>query len=265
MTVISVLSAKSGVGVTTAALALALGWPTQRPVILAELDPLGGEIAAGYLGAAADQRRGLIELLASPAARSGDLGRDLPLHAQSLPESHAGWLRGLDGPAQAQGVPWAGLGEMLAQLPGVDVIADLGAVLPMDAQVRSGVDVSAVWLRSDIVLFAVRPTLPSVRLTASVLPVMRQLMTASGLGSDALGLLVTGPGPYSASEIGRQLEVPVVGVLPDSKAAGAVAWGMQIRGSVQRTDLIRKARDIASTVAEIAQQRRAMTTTGGGQ
>lgn len=264
MPVISVLSAKSGVGVTTTALALALGWPLERPAILAELDPMGGEIAAGYLGASADQRRGLIELLGSPAARAGDLGRDLPEHVQPLAESHAQWLRGLDGPSQASGVPWAGLGETFGQLEGVDVIVDLGAVLPIDAQSRAGVDLSAVWLRSDVVLYVLRPTLPSVRLASSVLPAMRQMMTSSGLGSDALGLLVTGPGPYSGGEISAQLGAPVVGELPDSKSAGVLAWGMAARGGAQRLDVVRKARAVAATVAEIAGQRRAMTTSGGG-
>ena len=43
---IALCSAKGAPGVTTSALALALSWP--RPVILAELDPAGGDVLAGY-------------------------------------------------------------------------------------------------------------------------------------------------------------------------------------------------------------------------
>ena len=43
---IAMTSAKGAPGVTTAALALALSWP--RRTVLAELDPAGGDVLAGY-------------------------------------------------------------------------------------------------------------------------------------------------------------------------------------------------------------------------
>ena len=41
---IALCSAKGAPGVTTSGLALALSWP--RPVVLAELDPAGGDVLA---------------------------------------------------------------------------------------------------------------------------------------------------------------------------------------------------------------------------
>ena len=43
---IALCSVKGAPGVTTSALALALSWP--RPVVLAELDPAGGDVLPGY-------------------------------------------------------------------------------------------------------------------------------------------------------------------------------------------------------------------------
>ena len=55
MAIVALLSAKGSPGVTTTALACALSW--RRRLVLAECDPAGGSILAGYLGGALEPAR----------------------------------------------------------------------------------------------------------------------------------------------------------------------------------------------------------------
>ncbi len=70
MAIIALVSGKGSPGVTTAALACTLTW--HRRLVLAECDPAGGSILAGYLGGALDGRRGIGEL-AVAELRDGNL------------------------------------------------------------------------------------------------------------------------------------------------------------------------------------------------
>lgn len=257
MALVSVLSAKSGYGVTTSALALALTWPGEYGSVVAELDPLGGDIAAGYLGAAHDPRRGVIELLATDAARAGDLGHDLAAQVQPLPGSRAGLLRGFDSPVQARSVPWGELGAVLSSANVGDVIADLGALLPIEGQVKAGVDIAPLWLQSDAIVLVVRPTLPSVRRTGQVLQAVREILRSAGSNDDPLCLLLVGDGSYSAGEISRQLQVPAAGAIGESPAAAALSWGKQVRG-LHRSSVLRDARSAGRHIHELAVRRAAL-------
>jgi hypothetical protein len=67
VTLIVMASAKGSPGVTTTALALATVWP--RQVLLAECDPVGGDIVAGFLRAAVPPSGGLLDV--ALAARRG--------------------------------------------------------------------------------------------------------------------------------------------------------------------------------------------------
>ena len=82
---IALCSAKGAPGVTTSGLALALSWP--RPVVLAELDPAGGDVLAGY-GRGELSAGGLADL--ELAARRGGLARHLDSQMLRLdPEGRA--------------------------------------------------------------------------------------------------------------------------------------------------------------------------------
>ena len=70
MAIIALVSAKGSPGVTTSALACALAW--HRRLVLAECDPAGGSILAGYLGGQLDGPRGIGEL-AVGELRDGNL------------------------------------------------------------------------------------------------------------------------------------------------------------------------------------------------
>ena len=48
MSLVALVSAKGSPGVTTTALALAGTWPENRRVLLAELDPAGGDLAPRF-------------------------------------------------------------------------------------------------------------------------------------------------------------------------------------------------------------------------
>jgi hypothetical protein len=126
MALIAVAADKGAPGVTTASVALAAVWP--RPVLLAECDPAGGDIAYGLPGADGtplDPRRGLLSL--AVAARRGLQPDQVWQHAQKL---HGGLdvLAGVSSAEQGAGLEalWDTVGGLLARIPQADVIADCG-------------------------------------------------------------------------------------------------------------------------------------------
>jgi hypothetical protein len=126
MALIAVAADKGAPGVTTASVALAAVWP--RPVLLAECDPAGGDIAYGLPGADGsplDPRRGLLSL--AVAARRGLQPDQVWQHAQKL---HGGLdvLAGVTSAEQGSGLEalWDTVGGLLARIPQADVIADCG-------------------------------------------------------------------------------------------------------------------------------------------
>src|SRR4051812_41743049 len=81
-----VTSGKAAPGVTTSAWALALSWP--RPLLVADCDPAGGDMAAGLLAGRIVVDRGLLSWSAAARrdlspAESADL---LTEHAAQVPE-----------------------------------------------------------------------------------------------------------------------------------------------------------------------------------
>lgn len=128
---VAMLSARGSPGVTTAALAMTLGW--SRPVVLAECDPAGGTIQAGYLAGALPAERGIGEL-AVALLRGDELsgswwGQLIDLHP---PHRRRLLLPGITDPVQAGalGPVWDRLADWFTspaytQL-GFDLIADCG-------------------------------------------------------------------------------------------------------------------------------------------
>ena len=129
MALIALVSAKGSPGVTTLAMALAQVWP--RRVLVAECDPAGGDIAAGYLGGQVDADRGLLNL--TVAARRTNLAAALPSQLVALDDTGSRCLLpGLQDPALAAGLAtwWDRLADLFAELgtgeAGTDVLADCG-------------------------------------------------------------------------------------------------------------------------------------------
>ncbi|MCI0686676.1 MAG: hypothetical protein L0Y54_05480 [Sporichthyaceae bacterium] len=126
MALICVAADKGSPGVTTTALCLGAAWP--RAAVVAELDPAGGDLlyrTVGEDGGPLDPELGLLSLVA--AARHRIPPGEVLAHCHRL---HGGLpvLAGIQAPSQANALAgsWPRLGELLAQVPGTDVLADCG-------------------------------------------------------------------------------------------------------------------------------------------
>jgi hypothetical protein len=220
MAVFALLSAGGSPGVTTTALALTLGWPSQ--VILAECDPSGGDVLAGLLGGHLPASAGLL-----PLALEAGAGAEVPadtLWRQLVEldeEQNRLLLAGISDPRQSaalqSSLPW--IADALKAMA-ADVIVDCG--------------------RLDAVA-AVRPVLSAASLAVLVLrPTLRQMsraqprveMLTNLVGRDRVMLLLVGDGSASGREVAKTLGVPVAGQLPDDGRTAAVlsdGWGSRSR------------------------------------
>ena len=155
MALIAVAADKGAPGVTTTATALAAVWP--RPVVLAECDPAGGDIVyrlPGAHGGRLDPRRGLLSL--AVAARHGLEPGQVWQHAQRL-RGGLDVLAGVGNAEQGSGIEplWGPVGDLLAKLPGADVIADCGRLGPDGPYYE-------LLARAAIVVLIIRPSLGEV-------------------------------------------------------------------------------------------------------
>lgn len=249
MVAVAVLSAKGSPGATTAALALSAVWPEVYPdrrILLAECDPAGGDIASGYLRGTLDASRGVIGLAAQraadPVAAVWEQVLSLDDDARRL------LLPGLTEPSQAAavGTAWSTLATALdglaRQTPPVDVLIDLG-------RMRTAHEPVVLRQRADWVLLTCGSTLPAV---VAARGAARELRTSGGdSGPSRPAVLVIGGGPYTASEIGKALDLPVIGTLPHDAASAAVfAAGTGAGRRFARSPLIRSARILAAALLD---------------
>ena len=198
MTVISFVSAKGSPGVSTAVMGLAARWP--RPVVVADLDPIGGDVAIRERDVddnALDEQRGLVSLGA--AVRAGD-EVDLVDHLQET--SHGvEVLVGASGPRQAQslGPAWPHLQRTLRAHDG-DVLADAGRFI-------AGSPAGPVVEGSDAVVFLVRSEIAAVAHLRDRLSTVREPWALGRPGSTPVGVAVVGdPRDHRAvDDIGRLL------------------------------------------------------------
>ncbi len=228
MAIIALVGGKGSSGVTTTGLAFTLSWGSR--VVLAECDPAGGSVQAGYLRAELPGGRGLLPL-AIAELRSDSLADEFwgQLVDLDAPHRHRLLLPGLGGPAQAGTLAplWARLAVFFAQLeyhqPGYDVIVDCGRLAVANPPWP------LLWA-ADAALVVVRPTLASTAASASVVEAVRQQLTEHAASTSALGLLVLGDGPYAPTEVARQLQAPLVAHLPDdARTAATLTHGGNVR------------------------------------
>jgi hypothetical protein len=239
---IALCSAKGAPGVTTSGLALALTWP--RPVLLAELDPAGGDVLAGYGRGELSAGGGLADL--ELAARRGGLARHLDGQLLRLdPEGRARLLPGLADPASARHVDWDRLATVLASVEdgAIDVVADCG-------RLRAEHFPAAVVRRAAAVVVVTGSTLRAVRAATQAIAQLRGRDGRAGM----LAALVMGPGePYGEREIGEALGIPVLGSLPrDIKAAAVLSDGAPAGRLFIQSALLRAARTVATRLVESA-------------
>jgi hypothetical protein len=218
--------------VTTLALALAATWPKECRVLLVELDPAGGTLAAS---SGWPPEPSLVSLAAA-ARRSFD--PDLVWeHCQELP----GGAAVLAGPAsgdQARSAlgMLAGLSKHLGMLD-ADVLVDCGRLDPLapGAGVLEG---------ADRVVLAARPRLADLHALAT-------WSEANHFDTGRAALVLVGDGPYPDAEIAEVLGVEVLVRLPwDPEAAGALVSVPASARELRLSPLVRAARSLADRLAK---------------
>lgn len=238
MALIGMCTAKRSPGGTVTALAFTLSWA--RRIILAECDPAGGDLAAGYLREVPLGDRGLAQLGASLQRRR--LAEDLWTQLVDLAPGRGTELTrlvlpGLTDPAQArawaqpydprQPTGWQQLAQLFRSLQtgtgGYDVIADCG-------RLTAGYPPAPVLAAADVVLLVLRMDLPSIRASAAALSALQRA------GAGPVGLVTVGEGSYSAKECALELRTPVIAALPDDPGTAAVLsnGGQYHRGRLLR-------------------------------
>jgi len=273
---IAVAADKGAPGVTTACVALAAVWP--RPVLLAECDPAGGDIACrlpAATGGQLDPGRGLLSL--AVAARRGIGAGQVLEHTQKL-SGGIDVLAGVVTAEQGAGLEllWGPLGVALAQLPGVDVIADcgrLGADGPPYDLLASASSVVLVTRGTLAEVVRLRERVPAVtaalasryrqgtpvgvvvvagqrRFRASLAEVAHALGGVAGSGLAERGAVGSGQAERGVAGSGpaeREGAGVVGGLAYDPQSAEALRgeWG----GRLNRSLLMRTARDLARRLA----------------
>ncbi|MEU7741679.1 hypothetical protein [Nonomuraea sp. NPDC049158] len=231
MALIVLAADKGAPGVTTAATALAAVWP--RPVLLAECDPAGGDLA--YRLPAADggvlnPGKGLLTLAAT--ARRGLEPAQIHQHTQKI-VGGLDVLAGLTHGEQAAGLTWlwGPLGRALAAIPDADVIADCG-------RLGGHPQIGDLMAQAEQVVLLTRATLDHVAHLRERLSITK----AHGVA------VIADPRNYRSSiDDVRRIVGPSVkfvhGLAHDPKGAELLRgqWG----GRLDRCLLIRTARDLA--------------------
>jgi hypothetical protein len=238
----ALVSAGGSPGVTTAALALSLGWPGQ--VILAECDPSGGDILAGLFAGHMPARNGLLAL-AIEAGQSPDAAAAAlwPQLIELDDERGRLLLAGISDPRQGAALApaWPMLAATLVAQP-ADVIADCG-------RLDAGGGPEPVLTVASLVVLVLRP---SLRQVSKARPRVEMLAQTVG-GSSRMALLLVGEGTHSPREVGRALGIPVAATLPhDAKAAAVLSDGIGSRRGLQARPLIRAAGPAGRALREAA-------------
>ena len=242
MSVIVLASTKGAPGVSTAALALALGWGT--PVVLVEADPAGGDVAAGLFRGAFPAGTG-VDALATIARRRPPSADELTAQLVGLDtDGRARVLPAASDPGQVAGV-WPALLPVLAQNDG-DVLIDAGRLAQQG-------EATALLATADLLLLVLRPTLAEVVRATARLAALRRGDTA-GAGPGQVGLLLVGDRPYSSGEVAAAAGATVLGSLPvDPRSADVLAGRSGSPRGLDRRPLLTAACRAAAQIRTAAQ------------
>ena len=227
-------------GTTTAAVALAATWPAGRRVLVVELDPAGGSLAAAS-GWAAEPS---LVTLAAAARRSSD-PEAIWTHCHQLP----GGAAVLAAPASAGQVRSSAgmLGGLLCRLGELDadVLVDVGRVDP--GRVDFATALPGVVGGAGRVVLTARPRLADLHSLATFVETRADM--DSPLRA-SLALVLVGDGPYPDAEIAEALGVEVPGRVPwDPQAAELLTMTPASDRRLRLSPLVRAARSLAETLA----------------
>jgi hypothetical protein len=248
MAYVAFASAKASPGVTTTVTALMATWPRDRDLVVAELDPAGGDLGVRFDLAT---EPGLVTLAAAGRReldRSTFVGHTQPLPLAGRPgadgdadgDAHRAVRRVLVGPVAADQAG-AALAALRGVLPGV--LSSLGADVLVDCgRLDPGSAAHDVVTEADLVVVVARPVVAEVHHLAARL---------SGLRPKALSLLLIGDRPYSVAEVADAVGANPLGTLPvDDRAAAALTVGRSDGARIlRRSRLLRDARAVAEGLA----------------
>jgi hypothetical protein len=255
MAIVALVSAKGSPGVTTAALACTLSW--HRRLVLAEVDPAGGSVMAGYLGGAVPGPRGLGEL-AVAELREGRLEADFWSQLVDLdaPNRERLLLPGIVDPVQVGSVAplWQRFADFFLALekgePSYDVIVDCG-------RLHAPSPPWPILRAAAVVLVVTNAHLPDLSSARSTVNAIQRDFREHRVTPGSLRLLLVGDG-HGRSEISKALELPVVGRLPhDPRTAEVLSHGGTVKAN---RPLMRAADALEVPVISLLDRRRARLT-----
>lgn len=225
MTTVALGSVKGAPGVTTTVLAMAAIWPPHRRLVVAELDPDGGVLAA---------RRNLTfdpGLVSAVAALRG--ARGVGDHLQPLGEG----VRALVAPSTTEQVRAAVTAAGDALLP---ALTDVGDDVLVDAgRLGTTSPTLAIASAADVLLLLARPRVEDIVLVRDRVQVLQR----SGAEPQ---LVLVDDGPYRSDEVAGAVGAPVLTRLPvDLRTADALN-GRTPRHRVARSRLLRSASALVS-------------------
>lgn len=224
-------SAKGSPGVSTTIAALAAVWPEGRPLVLADVDPAGGDLGPRLDLAASP---GLITLAAS--GRRELTAATFEDHLQELPGSDVRALVGPVAAEQALAALASTAGRLVGALKGLaaDVLVDCGRLDP-------GSPALELARAADLVVLVTRPVVTEVHhLTTRV----------AGLDlPGTVGLVVVGDRPYGPIDVADSAGIvgPLASVAHDPRGAAVLAGGWDPASrALRKSELLRSARGVAS-------------------
>jgi cellulose biosynthesis protein BcsQ len=240
MTLTAFVSAKGSPGVSTTAALLAGIAP--RPTVLADLDPVGGDVVLRHrdpAGKPLAPDRGLLSLGA--ALRRGQADRVLPEHLQVV-SGGLEVLVGVTSPEQVNGLGplWPQLAQALRAVPGRDVIADCG-------RLTVGSPALPVLTAADGVVLVTRPHLEHLAHLRERLRWLLETLTLGGTPVPVGVVLIAPERDRGAAAECRQLldvahlRATVLGTLAQDEKGAAILTGRSDRPA-GRTSLVRSAR-----------------------
>jgi len=247
----AVCAAKGSPGVTTATVALGLTWPGSA--VVADVDPAGGDLSLRYRdteGRPLDPDRGVMSLAA--AVRRGAEGADVGEHLQTV-GGGLPMLVGFSRPEQvaALGTSWHHVATSLATLPGRDVLADCGRVLP-------GSSTMPVLTRASAILILTRPTVEELYHLRERLRALTESLQLRDPGAVPVGVAVLAGDRdrNSVPDVRRViaaagLPVTVLGAFAiEPKSAAALRHGVDV--SARKSLLMRSAAAIGEALRGLA-------------
>lgn len=248
MTLIALFSDKGSPGVSTVALALAASW--LRPVVLAELDPAGGDLPLRLTDYAGNPLlagpSGILSLAA--ACRSGNPRLEAHTHLLPWAPGQAAVLTGVATGEQAAGMAslWSNIADALTDPAAGNVLADLGRLQP-DSPAH------AVAHRADVLVGIARADAEGMMRLRDRL--LRNQVDRSGR-SRTVVVLVGDDRRATESEAAMRTVLAHAGIVAD--VAGHVAWdpgavadlhGGRFTARTQRSLLIRSVRALLPALA----------------